>query len=155
TRRYTNVPFTYLGIAAEFPTAPSDSFLVANAGYVAAQTRSDTVGTFLVGTSDSPAQVADRLRAALGTSASVTDIETSRRIVGSGLTAVQLSGLTRVELGFALLLAGAATGLTLALGLAERRRTFAIAHALGAKPRQLGSFVWSEAGFMIATGLVL
>lgn len=156
TGQYTAVPFTYIGIAKEFPTAPSDSFLVANAGYIAKQTGTDAVGTFLVDTgSSSPAAVADSLRAKLGTSASVTDITSSRRIIGSSLTAVRLAGLTRVELAFALVLAAAATGLALALGLAERRRTFAIARAIGAKPRQLASFIWSEATFMTAGGLLL
>jgi putative ABC transport system permease protein len=83
----------------------------------------------------------------------VSDITTSRRVVGSSLTAVDLSGLTRVELGFALALAAAATGLVLALGLNERRRTFAIAGALGARPRQLGGFVWTEALFVSLGGL--
>lgn len=155
TRTYTDVPFTYLGVVTEFPTAPSDSFLVANAAYITAMTGSNAVGSFLVDTTADPAQVATRLRAALGTDATVTDITTSRRIVGSSLTAVQLSGLTRVELGFALLLAAAATGLTLALALGERRRSFAITAALGAKPRQLAGFVWTEAGFITVTGLLL
>ncbi|MDQ1481319.1 MAG: putative transport system permease protein, partial [Actinomycetota bacterium] len=62
-------------------------------------------------------------------------------------------GLTRVELGFAVALAAASAGLVLALGFAERRRTFAIAAALGAKPRQLGGFVWAEAVFVTAGGL--
>jgi putative ABC transport system permease protein len=75
--------------------------------------------------------------------------------VGSSLTAVDLSGLTRVELAFALVLAAASTGLVLALGLNERRRTFAIVSALGASPRQLGGFVWSEATFVTAGGLAL
>ena len=84
----------------------------------------------------------------------MADIDTSRRLVGSSLTAVDLAGLTRVELGFALLLAAAATGLVLALGLAERRRTFAIASALGATPRQLGGFVWAEAAVVTVGGLL-
>jgi putative ABC transport system permease protein len=85
----------------------------------------------------------------------VTDLVTSRRQVGSSLTAVDLSGLTRVELGFALLLAVAATGLVLGLGLNERRRSFAIARALGARPRQVAAFVRVEAGIITVLGLVL
>ncbi len=42
----------------------------------------------------------------------------------------------------------------LALGLAERRRTFAIASALGARPRQLGGFVWAEVAFVTVGGLL-
>ena len=54
---------------------------------------------------------------AVGTTAQVTDIQHQRRIVGSNLTAVELSGLTKVELGFALVLAVAASGVALGAGL--------------------------------------
>jgi putative ABC transport system permease protein len=156
TQAFKPVSFRYLGIAKEFPTAPTDSLLVANAGYVAHQTGNAAVGAFLIDTGGaSPKAVAARVRAAVGTDATVTDITTSRRIVGSSLTAVDLSGLTRVELGFALVLAAGSTGLVLGLGLAERRRTFAIAAALGARRRQLGGFVWTEAAFVTVGGLLL
>jgi putative ABC transport system permease protein len=154
TKRFANVPFTYAGVAKEFPTAPSDSFIVANAGYVAARTGSDAVGTFLVQTG-SPASVGRALRSRLGTSATVTDVAGDRRIIGSSLTAVELGGLTKVELAFALALAAAAGGLVLGLGLAERRRTFAIARALGARSLALGAFVYGEAAYVLVGGLVL
>jgi putative ABC transport system permease protein len=154
TKQLVPVTFHYAGIVLEFPTAPRDSFLVANADYVARMTGSDAVGAFLVDTGGAPpAEVADRVRAVVGSGASVTDITTSRRVVGSSLTAVDLAGLTRVELGFGLVLAAASAGLVLALGLAERRRTFAIAGALGATRRQLGSFVWAECAFVLLGGL--
>ena len=154
TKQLTEVPFRYVGVAKEFPTAPRDSFMLANADYVARTTGSDAIGAFLVDTGGTPpTAVAARIRTQVGATATVTDITTSRSVVGSSLTAVDLSGLTRVELGFAVALAAAATGLVLALGFAERRRTFAIAIALGAKPRQLGGFVWSEAAFVTAGGL--
>lgn len=156
TRKFTTVPFHYAGVAKEFPTAPTDSFLVANASYVTRMTGSDAVGTFLVQTDGTnPTTVAGRIASQVGTSAKVTDIASSRKVVGSNLTAVELSGLTKVELAFALLLAAAASGLALALGFRERRRTFAIASALGAKPRQLGGFVWSESAFVTGGGLAL
>jgi putative ABC transport system permease protein len=85
----------------------------------------------------------------------VTDIVGQRRVVGSNLTAVELSGLTRVELGFALVIAVSASGLALGLGLGERRRTFAIASALGARSRQLGAFVWGESAYVTLGGLLL
>ncbi|MEY2553849.1 MAG: putative transport system permease protein, partial [Ilumatobacteraceae bacterium] len=99
------------------------------------------------------AGVADSLRTQFGTTVTVTDLATTRKVVGSSLTAVDLNGLTQVELGFALALAAAATGLTLWLGLSERRRTFTIAAALGANRRQLGGFVWAEAGVVTLAGL--
>ncbi|MEA2419595.1 MAG: putative transport system permease protein, partial [Thermoleophilaceae bacterium] len=122
---------------------------------VAKATGSDAVGTFLVQTDgSSPAAVGNRVRHVLGSSAKVTDITNSRKLVGSSLTAVELSGLTKVELAFALVLTIAASGLALGLGFHERRRSFAIASALGATPRQLGSFVWSESAFVTAGGLL-
>jgi hypothetical protein len=54
-----------------------------------------------------------RVRSVVGTGATVTDIAEQRKVVGSNLTAVELSGLTKVELGFALVLSVAATGLAL------------------------------------------
>jgi putative ABC transport system permease protein len=154
TKQYKNVQFRYAGIAKEFPTAPRDSFLVANASYIAQQTGNDAIGAFLIDTGGTNiTRIADNLRTRLGTQATVTDITSSRKTIGSSLTSVDLAGLTRVELGFALALAAAATGLTLWLGLAERRRTFTIAAALGATPRQLGAFVWAEAALVTTLGL--
>jgi len=152
TGRLVTVPFRYAGIVKEFPTAPKDSFFVANAGYIAARTGSPSVAEFLVSTDGTPPPVvAARLRAALGPAAGITDIVTSRLVIASTLTAVDLSGLTKVELFFALALAISATALLLTLGFSERRRTFALARVLGAHPRQLGGFVWSE---VLATGLI-
>jgi putative ABC transport system permease protein len=156
TKQLKTVPFHYVGVAKEFPTAPKDSFLVANQAYIAKRTGSDAVGTFLVQTDGtSPATVAGAIRSQVGTSAAVTDIVTQRKVIGSNLTAVELSGLTRVELGFALILAIAASGLALGLGFSERRRSFAIASALGARGHQLGAFVWGESAFVTAGGLLL
>ncbi len=154
TKQYIDVPFHYVGVVKEFPTAPHDSFLLANADYIKKMTGNDAVGAFLVETGGSNVtSIAANLRQQLGTAATVTDIASSRKVIGSSLTAVDLAGLTRVELGFALALAAAATGLTLWLGLSERRRTFAIATALGANQRQLGAFVWAEAGIVALAGL--
>lgn len=149
------VAFHYVGVAKEFPTAPRDSFLVANASYISGKTGSGAVGAFLVKTVGAPPPaVAARIRGVVGTSASVSDIQSSRREAGSSLTAVDLSGLTKVELGFALGLAAASSGLLMALVLAERRRTFAIVAALGGRPRQVAAFARAEAAFVIAAGLI-
>nr|MDQ6928829.1 ABC transporter permease [Actinomycetota bacterium] len=138
TGNLVEVTFDFVGVIKEFPTAPRDSFIVANASYIAQQTGDPSPGTFLVATNgSSPHTLAERVRHAVGTGATVTDIETSRRVVGSSLTAVDLAGLTRVELAYAVVLAIAATGLVLGLGISQRRRSFAIITALGAKPKQL------------------
>lgn len=87
--------------------------------------------------------------------AKVSDLSEASRLIASGLTAIDLRGLARLELSFALLMVAAASGLMLALGLAERRRTFAILAVLGAKPHQLGAFIWSEALLQFLFGTLL
>jgi putative ABC transport system permease protein len=155
TRQPKPVKFRYVGIVSEFPTAPKDSFFITNANYIAQQTGSDAVGAFLVGTGgQNTSAVSHRLQSIVGSGATVTDISTVRKSVGSSLTSVDLAGLTRVELSFALVLAAAAGGLVFALGLNERRRTFAITTALGASRRQLRSMIVSEAGILTVTGVV-
>jgi putative ABC transport system permease protein len=155
SNHYVPVQFHYVGVVKEFPSAPRDSFLVANAAYVARATGSDAVGAFLVDTGNvSPHMVANQLRARLGPTVKITDIRGVARLVGSTLTSVDLSGLTRIELGFALALAAASTALVFVLGFAERRRTVALAAVLGARPRQLGGFIWSEAAFVSLGGVL-
>ena len=154
TGKLQPIEFTYVGVANEFPTAPKDSFLVANAAYVAEQTHDPTTGTFLIDTTAGQERaVADVARNALGTSAVVTDITQTRGLIGSSLTAVDLRGLTRVELALAAVLVLAASALVTGLQLAERRRTFAIASVLGARRRQLVNLAVSEAALTSALGL--
>jgi len=154
THQLTAVTFHYVGVVSEFPTAPKDSFFVANAAYIAQHTGSDAIGSFLVNTGGkNTAAVASGIQSILGHNATVTDISTTRKTVGSSLTAVDLTGLTRVELTFALLLAAAAGGLVLGLGLTERRRTFAIASALGARRRHLRGMIFSEVVVLAIGGL--
>jgi putative ABC transport system permease protein len=154
THRQITVPFHYVGIVSEFPTAPKDSFFIANASYVAQRTGSDAVGSFLLNTGGSNSSaVAARARKVVGSSVAVTDIANVRGTVGSSLTSVDLSGLTRVELGFALVLAAAASGLVIALGLAERRRNLAIMSAVGARRRHLRAAVVGETALVGVTGI--
>ncbi|RDH78578.1 ABC transporter permease [Mycolicibacterium moriokaense] len=155
THELGTVRFTYAGIVSEFPTAPKDSFFVANADYIAQQTGNDAVGAFLIDTGGrNTTAVAQRVQALVGPTAKVTDIADTRGTVGSSLTAVDLAGLTRIELGFGLVLAGAAGALVLLLRFAERRRTLAIAKALGATRAQLRSFVVVEACVLALCGVV-
>lgn len=149
------ITFRYAGVVTEFPTAPKDSFLVANADYLAAHTGAPAPNVFLVDTGGrDTAAVAARIRAVVGTAAAVTDIASVRTTVGSSLTAVDLAGLTRVELSFALVLAVGAGGLVLGLGLAERRRTYALMCALGARRRHLRALVFSDTTILTGAGVL-
>ena len=156
TRQQVLVTFRYIGQALEFPTAPKDSFLIANANYVAQQTRSAAVGTFLITTDGTPpATVAASIGRRIGTAGVVTPIGVSRSSIGSSLTSVDLAGLTRLELAFALALGAAAGGLVLVLGLRQRRSSFAVMSVLGATRRQLAGLVAAEGALTVGTGLVL
>jgi putative ABC transport system permease protein len=153
--QYHPVPFKFAGVVREFPTAPRDSFIVANASYVAKATGLDVAETALLQTSD-PAGVkaaaTEVVKAMPGVK--VTDLNEARHVIGSSLTAVDLAGLTTLELSFAVLLALGATGLVLALGLADRRRGFAILTMLGARPRQIRTFIISEALVILVGGVL-
>jgi len=154
--QYHPVPFRFIGVAREFPTAPNDSFLVANAAYVAHVTGSDAAEYVLMRAKGSPAMLSRQVSSVLASDPSlkVTDIGQAARLIGSSLTAVDLGGLTRIELGFAVAMAAAAAGLMLGLGFAERRRPFAILTAIGAKPGQLAAFLWAEGTVILLGGSI-
>ena len=144
---YHVVPFKFVGIAREFPTAPKDSFLIANAKYIASATGIPTSEIVLIKASLEPPILAGILKSLLGDHKGlvVSDMSQAVHRIGSSLVAVDLRSLTSLELAFALPLVAGAIGLIFALGLAERRRSFAILRVLGATSQQLGAFLWSEA----------
>lgn len=155
--QYKTIPFHFIDIVKEFPTAPTDSFLVANASYLAQQTNNAAAEMLLMRTNGNRADIAQTVSKLVSSIAGVkvTDIDETQKTISSSLTAVNLGGLTRLELSFALLLLAGATGLVLALGMAERRRTFAILTALGARSNQLGAFLWSEGLLILVCGGVV
>jgi putative ABC transport system permease protein len=152
--QYHSIAFRFIGVVREFPTAPKDSFLVANAEYIAKVTGSSAAEIALLRTDGNSAAVASAAEGIVSPfpGIKVRDIGTAQHLIGSSLTAVDLAGLTRIELVFAVIMVAGAAGLILALGLADRRRSFAILSALGAKPRQLGTFLWSEGLLIFSLG---
>jgi putative ABC transport system permease protein len=155
--QYHTVTFRFVGVAREFPTAPKDSFLVANASYLARHTGSDAAEVVLV---RAPADVDGVARAARDMTASTPELTVTtpgeiHAIISSSLTAIDVAGITALELAFSVLMIAGATGLVLGLGLAERRRSFTILSALGARPAQLGGFLWSEGLFVVVSGAVM
>ena len=155
--QYHPVPFHFVGVVREFSTAPHDSFILANADYVAAQTAEPAREIVLVRSDIAPAQLAARVRelAAGLPGVRVTDLGSVLATISSSLTAVDLHGLTLIELAFAILLIAGACGLVLGLGLIERRRDFALLAAMGAKERQLGAFLWTEGLIILVGGMAL
>ncbi|MDQ1627539.1 MAG: putative transport system permease protein [Actinomycetota bacterium] len=153
---YRPVAFHVVGQVDEWPTAPKDSFIVANSGYLSRITGSDAVGTFLVKT-QKPKVTAAALRSRLaGTGVQVQDVDSARAQVttASGLAATDLAGLSRLELGFGVVLALACSALALLGGILERRRALVLLAALGASSRQRGRFLSSEARAVVAAGML-
>lgn len=155
--QYHVVRFKFVGVVREFPTAPKDSFLVANASYLASATGSSATRVVLLRAPGHAAAVASAARKLVASKGGikVTTLEHTQALISSSLTAVDLHGLTTLELGFSVLMIASVTGLVLALGLAERRRSFTILTALGAKSSQLGSFLWSEGLLIVLVGAIL
>ena len=153
--KYVSVPFHVVGTIKEFPTAPKDSFIVANLTYLQSVSHDRSVNTFLMASSD-PRKTAASLKKTLGIGWQVHDVVSSRTAVTttSGLAATDLAGLARLELGFALLFTLVITFLTLGLGINERRRALVVLGVLGATRRQRTAFLASEGQMMISVGLV-
>ncbi|MDB5054406.1 MAG: transporter permease [Bacilli bacterium] len=152
-QQYHVIPFHLIGIVKEFPTAPKDSFLVANASYIAQQTGSNASEILLIHAKGDTTNLATVVRNTTKdlSGSKVTEIGSVQGTISSSLTAVNLRGLTKLEIGFAILLVAGSSGLIFWLELAERRRTYAILTALGAKKNQLSAFLWSE-GLLILIG---
>jgi putative ABC transport system permease protein len=149
------VPFHVVGVVQEFPSAPRDSFMVANLSYLQAADHSGGPNVVFAKAGDPPA-VARRVAAATkadGTLVKNIDEQTARTV--TSITTVDLRGISRILEVFTVLLAAAAMGLFVMLALAERRHEFATMAALGARLRDIGAFVWSEAGLVLIAGLVL
>ena len=155
--QYHPVPFHFIGVVREFSTAPKDSFILANAGYVASQTGDTAREVVLIRGNVPPSQLAKSVEPLAATlpGARVTDLGSVLKTISSSLTAVDLHGLTWIELSFAILLIAGASGLVLGLGLIERRRDFALLAAMGAKARQLGAFLWTEGLIILISGMAL
>lgn len=155
--QYHPVPFHFVGVVREFSTAPHDSFILANGEYVAQQTGDTAREVVLIRGNVPPKQLAAAILpiAAGLPGARVTDLGSVQQTISSSLTAVDLHGLTWIELSFAILLIAGASGLVLGLGLIERRRDFALLVAMGATPQQIGAFLWTEGLIVLVAGMIL
>lgn len=155
TRQYRPVTFRVVGAVAEWPTAPKDSFIVANAAFVAHATGTSATATVLIASPD-PAATAGWLRGRAGPTARIADTAAARGSVttASGLAATDLGGLARLELGFGVLLAVTAFALALLVSVLQRRRALVILAALGATPRQRGRFLAAEARAVLIGGVL-
>ena len=154
--RFRVAPFHVIGIVQEFPSAPKDSFMVANLGYLRNVTHDPGPNVILIRVNGDPHAVARRVAAAtarFGTS--VKDIREQTAQTVSSITTVNLRGISRIEEAFMLALAAGAMALFVAVNLAERRHELATMAALGASLRRAAAFLWSEAALVLVASLAL
>jgi putative ABC transport system permease protein len=154
--RFRTVPFHVVGTVQEFPSAPRDSFMVANLSYLSRADRAGGPNVVFARTSEDPAAVAARVFAATRSDGVIVkDIRRQAVQTVSSITTVDLTGISHLEEAFAVLLAAAAMWLFVNLLVGERRQEFATMAALGASLRDVGAFVRSEAGAVLGAAVVL
>jgi putative ABC transport system permease protein len=154
--RFRVVPFHVIGVVQEFPSAPKDSFMVANLTYLQAASHGSGPNVLFAKTSGDPTAVAGRVTAATksdGTKVENIDRQTAETV--SSITTVDLTGISHIEEAFVILLAAGAMALFVALAISERRQELATMAALGAPLREIGAFVWSEAALVLGAGMLL
>jgi len=123
TGKFQVVPFHVAGIVQEFPSAPKDSFMVANMGYLESVTHAGGPNVVFAKVSGDPPAVARRVAGATRSAgAKVDNIAEQSARTASSITAVDLAGISHIEQAFAIVLAAGAMGLFIALGIAERRQ---------------------------------
>ena len=150
------VPFHVAGVVQEFPSAPRDSFMVANLPYLLAVTHDHGPNVVFAKTDGSPSSVAQTVsKAVTPYGATVKDITTQTAQTVSSITTVDLRGIAKIEEAFALILAAAAMALFVVVGVIERRHEFATMAALGSSVREIAAFLWSEAAIVLVAALAL
>ncbi|HUE26035.1 MAG TPA: FtsX-like permease family protein, partial [Solirubrobacteraceae bacterium] len=155
TGKFHVVPFHVIGVVQEFPSAPRDSFMVANLSYLSAADHAGGPNIVFAKASDPPATAARVAAATRADGTIVKDINQQAKDTVSSITTVDLRGISKILEAFTVILAAAAMALFVALGQVERRQEFATMAALGARARIIRLFSWSEAGLVLAAGLLL
>jgi putative ABC transport system permease protein len=156
TGKFVVAPFHVVGVVQEFPSAPKDSFMVTNLAYLENVTHDPGPTVVFAKASGDPAAVGARVaQATAADGTSVKDITSQVKATVSSITTVDLTGISRIEEVFVVILAGAAMALFVTLALGERRREFATMAALSTSLRDIGAFVWSEAALILSVAMVL
>jgi putative ABC transport system permease protein len=155
TGRFHVVPFHVAGIVQEFPSAPRDSFMVANLPYLESAEHAGGPNVVLIKTSNPTASATAVAHATRTDGTIVKSIDQQTQQTVSSITTIDLRGISHILEAFTIALAAAAMALFIALTISERQHEFATMAAVGASLRSISSFIWSEAALVLAAGLVL
>jgi putative ABC transport system permease protein len=156
TGKFHVVPFHVAGIVQEFPSAPKDSFMVANLSYILQATHDPGPNVVFAQTNGNPSQVAQAVaKRVTAKGAIVKNISDQATQTASSITTVGLRGISRIEEAFALLLAAGALILYSVMAFAERRQELATMAALGKEPRSIAKFIWTEIVLIVVVAAAL
>jgi putative ABC transport system permease protein len=156
TGQFHVVAFHVAGIVQEFPSAPKDSFMIANLSYLDSVTHAGGPNVVFARVNGYPPDVARRVAAATGSLGTrVENITDQVARTSSSITTVDLTGISHIEQVFAIVLAAAAMALFVALGISERRQEFATMAAIGTPLSRISAFLWTEAAIVLGVGLAL
>src|SRR2546430_6098099 len=109
TGRFRVVDFHVAGVVQEFPSAPKDSFMVANLPYLSASDHGGGSNVVFARVHGDPAVVARRVTAATRTAGTqVRNIRQQAAQTGSAITTIDLSGIAAIERAFVIVLRSAA-----------------------------------------------
>lgn len=154
--RFRTAGFHVVGSVQEFPSAPRDSFMIANLRYLQRLDAAGGPNVVFAKASGDPTGVARRVAAATrADGVTVKDIRQQATQTVSSITAVNLSGISRLEEAFTILLAAAAMWLFVDLAVSERRKEFATMAAVGASLSDIAAFVRSEAAAILLAAIAL
>ncbi len=148
-------PFHVVGIVQEFPSAPKDSFMVANDTYLTHVTHGAGANGVFIRVDGNATLAGRQIAIAAGGGVSVRTIDEQTRQTVSSITTVDLAGISRIEEVFAVILAAIALTLLISVALAERRQELATMAAIGAPIRDIAAFLWSEAAIIVGGALAL
>jgi putative ABC transport system permease protein len=156
TGSFEVAPFHVAGVVQEFPSAPKDSFMVANLAYLDRVTHDPGPNVLFIRASGDATALGQGVAAATRSyGTTVKDIQHQTAETVSSITTVDLRGISRIEEAFVLVLAASTMALYVAVALAERRQELATMSALGASFRTAATFLWSEAALVLGFSLAL
>jgi putative ABC transport system permease protein len=157
---YTDDALQVVGTFTIFPTSAQNSDFVMNRSLMA-QTRNTIVNDFYLvhadGTTEGAASVAAKIKAVFSATAParVDDLTTALTADQSTLTNLNLSGLSRIDWIFTLVIAFAGFGIFLLAAIGERAKEFSTMRAVGASPGQLRRLLVIEGGGIMLFGMLL
>ncbi len=130
--------------------------MVTNQKYLTQITNSSGANILFVKTNSDPVAASKTIAAVVGPAgAQVHNIHQQTAQTTSAITTVDLTGISKIEELFTIILAASAISLFILLEITERKQEFATMAALGAPFKKISAFLWFEVAIVLALGFVI